>query len=152
MERREMLAALGAVAMAGLAVQANAAQEAEHQHEHHHDHAGGRGKFDGLLASSSDCLGKGESCLAHCLVLLADGDKVMASCAQSVNQLLAFCTALQKAAAQQSPYTARLAKVVLDVCVDCEKECRKHEKKHVQCKACADACAECIKECKAIGV
>jgi Cys-rich four helix bundle protein (predicted Tat secretion target) len=74
----------------------------------------------------------------------------MAACAQSVNQMLAMCGALQSLAGQTSKYTPALAKVVLDVCVDCEKECKKHADKHAECKACAQACAECIKACKTV--
>lgn len=143
MERREMLKTVGALAAAGMAAQALAA---DHDHHHHHD-----GKFDALIASTGDCIAKGELCLAHCLTLLGNGDKAMAECAKSVNQMLAMCTALQKLAAQDAPATKALAKVTLDVCVDCEKACKKHADKHMECKACAEACTDCIKQCKAIG-
>lgn len=143
MERREMLKTVGALAMAGMAAQAQAAD-----HDHHHNHGG---KFDALIASTGSCIATGESCLAHCLTLLGQGDKVMADCAKSVNQMLAMCTALQKLAAQDAPATKALAKVTLDVCIDCEKACKKHADKHAECKACAEACADCIKQCKAIG-
>lgn len=144
MERREMLQGVGALAMAGLMTQADAAD-----HDHHHHHAGGQ--YDALIISTGDCIAKGESCLAHCLVLLGDGDKAMAECAQSVSQMLALCTALQKLAAQNAPATRALARVTLDVCIDCEKSCRKHADKHAECKACAEACKDCIQQCKAIG-
>jgi hypothetical protein len=94
----------------------------------------------------------GEACLAHCLILLGEGDKEMAECAKSVNQMLAICGSLHKLASQNSAYTARFAKLAADVCSDCEKACRKHEKKHAECKACAEACAACLKECKAVAV
>ena len=106
-------------------------------------------KFAGLAASSGDCLQTGEVCMAHCLVLLSQGEKEMAACAQSVSELMAVCSALQILALQDSKRTAAMAKVALDVCVACEKECRKHEK-HSQCKDCADACADCAKQCKAL--
>lgn len=148
MDRRELLDILGSLAIAGLASNAIAAAnpaEIDHSHHHHHDEAGN----SALAPATADCVTKGNICLAHCLVLLGDGDKSMAQCARSVNQMLAFCGALQKIAAQGSPRTAALARLTLDVCVECEKECRRHEKKHAECKACADACAECIKQCKA---
>jgi Cys-rich four helix bundle protein (predicted Tat secretion target) len=148
MERREVLKTVGAAMAAAIASSAFAAEQ-EHHHDHH-DHAAmaNPNPYSSLIASSSDCLKTGEACLAHCLVLLGEGDKEMAACAQSVNGLLAVCGALGRLAGQNSKHTAALAKVAADVCADCEKECRKHEKKHAECKACADACASCLKECK----
>ena len=147
MERRELLSAMGGLAIASLGTNAIAAatpSAADHSH-HHHDEGG----HSALAAAAADCVTKGNICLAHCLVLLGDGDKGMVQCARSVNQMLAYCGALQKIAAQDSSRTAALAKLTLEVCVECEKECRRHEKKHAECKACADSCAECIKQCKA---
>ncbi len=141
MERREALKTAGTLLAGALST---AAWAAEHQHHHH----GGGPKYAGLIAATADCGKAGEVCLAHCLVLLGDGDKEMAACSKSVNQMLAICGALGKLAAQESKYTAAMAKVAADVCADCEKECRKHDKKHAECKACGDACAACLKECK----
>ncbi len=143
MQRRQMIGTAAGFAAAAFAVKASAQQD----HAHHMHHGS---PFQALVSSSGECVAAGEACLAHCLVLLADGDKAMAECAQSVNQLLAVCTALQKLAAQQSKFTKAFAKQALEVCTDCEKSCRKHEKKHAECKACADACAACAKECKAL--
>ncbi len=146
MQRREMIGTAAGLAAAVFAAKASA--QAQQDHSHHMHHHGS--PYAGLVASSGECIATGEACLAHCHVLLADGDKAMAECAQSVNQLLAVCTALQKLAAQQSKFTKAYAKLTLDVCTECEKSCRKHEKKHAECKACADACAKCAKECKAL--
>lgn len=51
-----------------------------------------------------------------------------------------------------TPHLAKMAKVVMDICQDCEKECRKFEKKHEACKVSADSCAVCFNECKKIAV
>ena len=107
-------------------------------------------KYQSLIEATGDCISKGEVCLAHCLMMLADGNSEMAVCAKTVNQTLAICRALQSLAAQGSPLTAALAKVAVDACLDCEKECRKHEDEHQACKACREACSECVKQCKAI--
>lgn len=143
MERRELFGALGAVALAGMATQS----WAQNEHAHHH---GGGSRYAALIAAAGDCVAKGDACLAHCLVLLGEGDKAMAECAKSVNSLLPLCGALQKLAAQGSAYTSALAKVALESCTECEKMCRKHAEKHAECKACMDSCAECIKQCKAV--
>ena len=150
MNRRDVFANSGAVLLAA-AGSAVFAQDATHDHSAHAAHSAHMhgGPNQGLIAAASDCSAKGQACVAHCLVLLADGDKVMAACAQSVSQTIALCNALESLAAQQAPLTAALAKVTLDACQACEKECRKHEQ-HPQCKACAESCVACIKECKAL--
>jgi Cys-rich four helix bundle protein (predicted Tat secretion target) len=144
MNRRELLQSSAAlIALAGTAASTSAADE----HSHHH---GGGSKYQALLAATSDCVAKGETCLAHCLVLLGDGDKSLAGCSKAVNQMLALCGALQNLAAQGSELTPALAKVALDACTACEKECKKHEDKHAECKACRESCTACIKECNAV--
>lgn len=144
MNRRELFHSATALAIATVATAVSAADD--------HHHHGAAGATPNLLALNAlgDCIAKGEACLAHCLVLLGNGDTSVAGCAKSVSQTLALCTALQKLTAQQSKYGKGTAKLALDACMECEKECRKHEKKHAECKACADACAECIKQCKAL--
>lgn len=143
MNRRDAFLNSGAVLLA-TAAGTVVAQEMAHDHSHMHGTP-----LDALALASADCVLKGQACIAHCLVLLGNGDKVMAECAKSVSQTIALCNALESLAAQKSPLVAALAKVTLDACQSCEKECRKHEQ-HAQCKACADACVACIKECKAV--
>lgn len=148
MERRDVLKAL-ALGVAG-AISTNAmAQGMDHEHMHHH--MGADAANAELINTSSECIKAGEACLNHCLYLLGQGDKDMAGCAKSVNEMLAVCTALMKLASQNSKSLPAMAKLAADVCASCEKECRKHAKKHEECKACADACAKCLKACKAVG-
>ncbi len=144
MNRRELL--LGGMALAGAAIVGNA-QAAEHDmsmHDHHHASPANTA----LAASASDCVQKGEVCLSHCLVLLGQGDKDMAACAQSVNQMLALCGALQQLANQNSKLLPKLAAIAMDACNQCEQACKKHADKHQECKACGESCAACAKECK----
>ena len=145
MERRDMLKTVAAAVAGAISSSAMAAD-----HDHHHDHAGAM-RNAGLVASTSDCLKAGEACLAHCIYLLGNGEKEMAACAQSVNEMMAVCTALMKLASQDSKLVPGMAKLAADACANCEKECRKHENKHPECKACAEACAACLKECKKLG-
>lgn len=145
MDRRELLQSAAAFTLAAMATSVSAAED----HNHHQDQ-GSRSKFQGLIAATGDCVAKGQACLAHCLVLLGDGDKTMADCAKAVNQMLALCGALQNLAAQNSKLTPGLAKVALDACTECERECKRHEDRHAECKACRESCTECIKQCKAI--
>ena len=123
MQRREVLKTVAGAVAAAMATSAAAAAQ-DHQH-HHHDHGAMGGKsYAALIDSSSDCQKTGEACLAHCLVLLGQGDKEMAACAQSVSELLATCNALMKLALQGSRFTPAMAKVAADVCAACLKECK----------------------------
>lgn len=138
MNRREALAITAALA-AAVTTTATAAD-----HSHHHGAANAP-----LLDATAQCMAKGEACLAHCLVLLGQGDKAMGECATAVNQMLAACTALNKLAAQGSRLVKSMAGVAREACSECEAACRKHAEKHAECKACLDACVECGKQCKA---
>lgn len=142
MQRRQVLAGLGAVASAA------AIRTAAGQSQPHHVH--GAAAHQTLAQAAGDCVSKGEVCLTHCYELLAQGDKSMASCAKTAREMLAICGALRSLASQEAPALPKLAGVALDVCNRCEAECRKHEKTHAQCKACGDACAACAAECKKV--
>lgn len=146
MDRREALSTLAAAGFA--AVAAGSVQAQSHDHHHHH----GGPKYQALIDSAQSCLSTGDACLNHCFELLGNGEKEMAACAKSVNQMLSMVETLRKLAVSESKFLARYAKLCGEMCEDCEKECRKHEKKHAECKACADSCAACLKECKKIAV
>lgn len=149
MDRREILKTVGAAGLAVLVSDAWADREG-HDHQAKHDHSSMKNPFGKLIAATSDCISKGQLCVDHCLMLLADGDTGMAGCARSVHQMLALCGALQQLASLNSEHIKPLAKVALAACKNCEEECRKHEKDHAVCKDCAEACAACQKECKAV--
>ncbi|MFZ6861746.1 four-helix bundle copper-binding protein [Undibacterium sp. Ji67W] len=144
MFRREILAKAGLFALAALSGKAMG-EDMPHDHQHMHHNP-----YSNLIDSSSDCISKGQACMSHCLELLGQGNKDMADCAKSVNQMLALCLSLQSLANQQSTLLPALAKVALNACQSCETACRKHESIHAACKACAESCANCIIQCKAI--
>lgn len=146
MDRRELLKGAGALALAAMAGSAAAANKHEH-----HQHGGGATNAK-IIETAGVCIEKGQVCLAHCLTLLGDGDKEMAGCAKSVNQMLAICGALQQLAAQQSKHLAATAKIAAKACKECEVECKKHADMHEVCKDCMEACAACRKECEALAV
>ena len=145
MNRRELL--MGAAAMAAVAT-AGRAFAAGHDHTMH-DHHTMSSRNDRLIAAAADCVLKANVCQQHCLVLLGQGDKEMAACAQSSSQVAAVCAALQQLAAAESKHLPKLAKAAMDVCKECEEECKKTEK-HAECKACKEACAACYEECRKI--
>jgi Cys-rich four helix bundle protein (predicted Tat secretion target) len=140
MDRRTLL--LSGVALAGAAM-VGSASAMDHVH-HHHDAPANAG----LAVAAADCVQKGQVCLNHCLELLGQGEKDMAACAKTVNQMLALCGALQQLANQSSTQLAKLAAIALDACQQCQDECKKHADKHEACKACGESCAACAKECK----
>lgn len=153
MNRRELLqgsAALSIAAFASLAAAAEKAMPADHDHLHHHHDMGP--DYGALAHSATHCVMFGEACIDHCLTLLGEGDKDMAACAKSVEQMLAATNMLRQLATYKSSYVPRMAAVVADMCKACEDECRKHETKHKECKDCAEACAACAAECKKIAI
>ena len=141
MNRRELLQTVGAVGAVG-APAAMLAQQSPHMH--------GAAAHQSLVAAASDCVAKGEICLAHCHQNLAQVDKSLGACAKSVSEMLALCGALGSIAAQDAPSLPKLSAVVLDACRRCESECRKHQNEHSQCKDCADACVACAAECRKV--
>lgn len=145
MNRRELLEVIAVTSLATTTA-ARAADPPLTGHEHH-DHAA-MGKYHDLVVATSHCVNTGDACIAHCLTLLGEGEKDLAACAKTVEDVVATCTALRQLAAANSPHVAKLAGVVGDICTDCETECRKHEKKHSVCRDCAEACAQCAKECQ----
>jgi Cys-rich four helix bundle protein (predicted Tat secretion target) len=155
MDRREMLkVATGGIMLAAAGNTAFAAEAAKPPagHEHMHDmHVSGN-KNQSLIDAASDSVKKGQACLQHCIELLIQGDKEIGKCAMLVNDMLAACAAIQQLASYNSAHLAKMAKVAMDICRDCEIECRKFEKKHQVCKDSADACAACFNECKKIAV
>ena len=137
MRRRELIAALGAVAVAGGATQANGQTPGELHPP----------KYKALEETAAKCVATGEDCLRHCLGMMSMKDTSMAACANSIVQLIAACRALQTLASVNSTFTPAFAKDVAAVCDACEQECRKFYAKYTVCKACADACKACSDEC-----
>ena len=152
MNRRDMLASLGAIALAAGTGVASAHEKGEAKKSDLHAGHGDMGshKNQALIDAADDCSKKGAICINHCFSSFAAGDTSLAACAKTVTEAIAVCDALVTAAALESKNLPALAKASAQFCKDCEDECRKHEKKHMTCKDCADACAKCLAECKKI--
>ena len=149
MNRREVLQGSADLSLAALAGMATAAGKTAKDGGHEMHHHGGNAYGD-LAHAATHCVMFGEACIDHCLTLLGEGDKEMAACAKSVEQMMSACTMLRQLATWNSPYVPRMATVVMDMCKACEDECRKHEKKHQECKDCAESCAACYAECRKV--
>lgn len=140
MNRREVL--LSGLSLAGAAL-VTKVQAAEMKHGHH------TAGSSTLTLATADCIQKSQVCLSHTIMLMGAGDKDMAACAQSVNEVLAICSSLQSLANQESEFLPKIAALAAAACKKCEDECAKHQD-HAVCKACGDSCAACAKECKKI--
>ncbi len=106
-------------------------------------------KYKALEEASSHCVATGNDCLRHCMGMFAMNDVSMASCADSVHQLVAACGALQTLAAANSTHLPSFAKAVREICVSCQKECEKYPAISA-CAACAQSCKACAAECDKI--
>jgi Cys-rich four helix bundle protein (predicted Tat secretion target) len=142
MRRREVIAAVGGIAIAGSLTEA-VAQSGGEMHPP---------KYRALEESTSKCVATGEDCLRHCLAMMSMKDTSMAACANMVIQLIAACRALQTLASLNSTFTGAFAKDVSAVCTACEKECGAFYDKYPVCKACGDACKACADDCHKVAV
>ena len=149
MDRREMLkVATGGLMLAAAGNAAFAAEKTKQPADHQHAHVK---KNQSLIDAAADSVKTGQACLQHNLEILSQGEnKGMAICAMRVNDMIAACTAIEQLANYNSPHVPKMAKVVMDICKDCEKECRKFEKEHEICKQTAESCVVCFNECKKI--
>jgi Cys-rich four helix bundle protein (predicted Tat secretion target) len=150
MNRRELLAsgigAAGTLASVGVIlesgkVMANSAKAAKK--------ATPKSNFNQLIESSSKCISTGLICIKHCQKELAEGNKAMAECLQSVMELSASCESLLHLAALDSAFTKEFAQLSAKICANCAKICEKHSQHMDSCKNCMEACLECEKACKA---
>ena len=146
--RRQLLTGAGVALVAGTFGGVTAAGAAEHAHDHGHHHATMDAGRMRVVDHAMACIKDGQICVQHCIDLFKAGDTSVADCADSVQEMLASCTAMAQLATYDSRHLKDLMRVCIGVCEDCEKECRKHEDKHAECKACADSCADCIKVCQ----
>lgn len=135
--RRDVLLGMGAAASMAYAGSAAAVTSKEHDHSKHST------QLPVLMDAVNDCVEKGRSCIAHCMVSFQEGDLDMADCASKVHEMQAVCEGFAYLVASNSSYTKEFSKVCEKVCTDCAKECRKHEE-HKECKACAIACENIV--------
>lgn len=110
---------------------------------------GTQGSLAKVAASASKCIEIGLACVKHCEEQLASGNKDMAACLSSVQDMLAACEALHKLAVRGSKHVTAVAKACIEVCADCAKACEPHRKMAV-CGDCYDRCRECEAACKEI--
>lgn len=143
MQRREFMAAVGIAAGVVAGVQASTAPAqaaAESMHP---------AKYKSLEEATAHCISAGEACIRHCLGMLNMKDTSMAACTDSSYQVIAACTALRTLAAVNSRHVPAFAKVVAQMCSDCQKECEKFPDV-AECKACSESCKTCAEQCRKV--
>ncbi len=107
-------------------------------------------KLSKIMDTAAKCHSTGLRCLAHCEQELAKGNKTMADCLGSVQDMLTACDSLQKLAARNSPHLPSFTKVCSEILNSCAKICEPHIKHMEVCKNCRDACLECDQACKSV--
>jgi Cys-rich four helix bundle protein (predicted Tat secretion target) len=105
-----------------------------------HVHGGDASVADAAQA----CLAKGQTCLSHCIGMVAAGDTSMSGCLRTVHDMHAVMSGVAAAAASGSRHLGALARAAMEFCKDCEAECKKHADKHAVCKDCMEACTRAI--------
>jgi Cys-rich four helix bundle protein (predicted Tat secretion target) len=136
--RRELLLGLGAAAST-FALSGNAVAE-----KSNHDHSTHSAKMPAVLDAATNCINKGNRCIAHCLSAWKEGNLDLAECASKVYEMNAICGAFTMLLASNSSYVKEYAVMCASVCKECADECRKHDD-HLECRECAEACEELIK-------
>lgn len=142
--------------LAGVSALAQNKKSADAPHHGGHSHGGAVSVLTPTLKeiqkTSDNCLDVGRTCVAHCNLLLREGDSEMAACQMTVMNMLAVTEAVSTVSHYNSFEKSgfvKLLKACIEMCKSCEAECKKHADKHSECKACMDACQKCIKACDA---
>lgn len=136
--RRDLLVGMGLTAMAYSPL------AGAMQHEHaKHDHSKHKPQQETVLGAVTDCVDKGQRCIAHCLTMFQEGDTSVADCASKVHEMMAICDGFSYLLTANSTHSKAMSALCLSVCKECAEECRKHDQHH-ECRACAEACEATI--------
>jgi Cys-rich four helix bundle protein (predicted Tat secretion target) len=102
------------------------------------------GRFTALVAPFQACTATVAVCIAHCQVMLADGDKGMGPCLRTALDCDVTCNAVLRAATLNSDFTPALAQTAILAMEACVKACKPHVDHHAECRDCHDACLAAI--------
>jgi hypothetical protein len=109
----------------------------------------------GVLAACIDgCFVCAQTCTACADADLGEPD--VANMLQCITLCLScsdVCVATGRILSRQTEFSAGLARVVLQACIDacglCREECERHAQHHEHCRICADECRQCQQACEA---
>ena len=140
MERRELLALLGAGA-AGLMAGGTAKADDDDEKKEHHAHMKTMGECAMICNATS----------AHCLAELkkegSENRDLHTKIAAYTNDCQTFCVQAVTLMARKSPLAAHAHKACADACRDCAEICSKGHGELVE--KCAEICRECERACRA---
>ena len=140
MNRREVLAILGAGA-AGLTAFAGSGASADEPHAKHAE------LFNQCAKACAECLQECDSCYQHCAGLVVEGHKDHAKSMKLCVDCGEICSAAAKLAARQSVLAAILCDACAKACDECNAACEKFpDDKHMA--RCAKACRDCAAACR----
>jgi Cys-rich four helix bundle protein (predicted Tat secretion target) len=108
-------------------------------------------RFTALVAPFQACTAATSACIAHCQVMLAQGDKDMAACLRTALDCDVTCSAVLKAATLNSGFTPDLARTAILAMEACVKACEPHVAHHAECRDCHDACQAAIAAARKLG-
>ena len=141
MERRELLALLGAGAAGLVATGSANAGDDDEKKKADHEH----------LMTMNRCAAICNMTTAHCLARIEKGGSenagAHAKIAAATNDCQSFCTLTAALMARKSPMAIYAHKACADACRDCAEACDKSADEHV--KKCAEVCRECERACRA---
>ena len=106
-----------------------------------------------VIEACLGCVRAGDACVAHCAMMLGNGDTSMADCNKAVHNMLATCRAMADIASYGTASPANLkalAAACASFCRACEKACEPHAGHHEACKACMESCHRCARACEAL--
>jgi len=115
-----------------------------------HEHCLPR-RFDAVVGPFQACTVAMGNCIAHCQMMLADGDTSMADCLRTALDADVVCNATLRAASLNSKLTPALAAVAVTAMEACVAACKPHVEHHAECKACHDACVTAIAAARKLG-
>ncbi len=101
-------------------------------------------RFQTVVAPFQACTAATATCIAHCQVMLATGDKSMAQCLRTALDCDITCNAALRAATLNSDFTPALLKTAVLAMEACVKACKPHVNHHKECADCHDACLAAI--------
>ncbi len=164
MDRRHLLAAAPLLALSPVMAATQGKAKAKPAADPHAGHTHGAASGDAamhescmpnahgaLIGAFQGCMTTVLACIAHCQMMMAQGDKSMAPCLRTALDTEVVCGATLKAAQLNSAYTGALAKTAIEAMQACVKACAPHVDHHIECKRCHDACLAAIAAARQLG-
>jgi hypothetical protein len=104
--------------------------------------------IDVLVSCSQTCTACADACLSE------DDVAASARCIRDDLDCADICQTTSRVLSRQTAYDARLAKAMLQACIEacgiCADSCGEHRDHHPHCATCEQACRECVEVCTSL--